>query len=35
MPEYSYLIGSIIAVLFAGIIGLIANNVRDSHKSEE
>ena len=29
MPEYSYLIGAIVAVLFAGLIGLIANNVRD------
>ena len=39
MPEYSYLIGAIVAVLFAGVIGCIAdaiaNNVRDSHKSEE
>lgn len=29
MPEYSYLIGAIIAVLFAVVVGLIANNLRN------
>lgn len=29
MPEYIFLIGAIIAVLFAGLIGLIANNLWD------
>lgn len=29
MPEYIFLIGFIIAVLFAGVVGLIANSVRE------
>lgn len=29
MPEYSYLIGFIVAILFAVVVGLIANNVRN------
>lgn len=29
MPEYIYLIGFVVAVLFAGLIGLIANNLRN------
>lgn len=29
MPEYSYLIGTAIAIAFAVVIGLIANNVRN------
>lgn len=29
MPEYIFLIGAIIAVLFAGVVGSIANNLRD------
>lgn len=29
MPEYSYLIGFIVAILFAVVVGAIANNVRE------
>lgn len=30
MPEYSYLIGAIVAVLFAIVVGLIADSVRNN-----
>lgn len=36
MPEYSYLIGFVVAVLFAGVVGCIAdaiaNSLRDTDK---
>lgn len=29
MPEYSYLIGFVVAILFAVVVGLIANSLRE------